>query len=61
MRTYAEIIAEREQRDRETEERYAAMQRRAVEIYVQIVRARAAGRKTVRIDDLIPLDEESSA
>ena len=58
MRTYAEIIAEREQRDREAEERHAAMQRRAVEIYTRLVRARAAGRKTVRIDEL--LDTEAA-
>ena len=60
MKTYAEIIAEREQRDREAEERYAAMQRRAVDIYARLVRARHEGRKTVRIDDLIPIDEESA-
>ena len=58
MRTYVEIIAEREQRDREAEERYAAMQRRAVDIYTRLVRARAAGRKTVRIDEL--LDTEAA-
>ena len=58
MRTYAEIIAEREQRDREAEARYAAMQRRAVDIYTRLVRARAAGRKTVRIDEL--LDTEAA-